>query len=235
MRAGVREARRQYERGDVRRRDGDSRAVGGDAGDRVGWGTGRVVLGGVVGVPTRVPPSRPVCRVAGSRAACACGDLMLVVDTDPRRVEAQLAAGWLACPGCGGRLSRWGFTGLRTVRMRDGERSISLRRGCCRGCGVTHVLLPASLTPRRRDGVEVIGDALHRAALGEGHRGIAARLGRPPDTVRGWLRAARQAAEPVRACAARWYVALDVESGPVQPQCSVIADTVEALMLTARA
>ncbi len=160
---------------------------------------------------------------------------MLVVDTDPRRVEAQLAAGWLACPGCGGRLSRWGFTGLRTVRMRDGERSISLRRGCCRGCGVTHVLLPASLTPRRRDGVEVIGDALHRAALGEGHRGIAARLGRPPDTVRGWLRAARQAAEPVRACAARWYVALDVESGPVQPQRSVIADTVEALMLTARA
>jgi hypothetical protein len=156
---------------------------------------------------------------------------MLVVDTDPRRVEAQLVAGRLACPGCGGRLSRWGFTALRTVRMRDGEHSMRLRRGCCRRCGVTHVLLPASLTARRRDGVEVIGDALHRAALGEGHRRIAERLGRPPDTVRGWLRAARQAAAPVRACAARWFVALDVESGPVQPQRSVIADAVEALML----
>jgi hypothetical protein len=160
---------------------------------------------------------------------------MLVVDSDPRRVEARLGAGALACPGCGGRLSRWVFTALRSVRMRDREHSIRLRRGCCRGCGATHVLLPASLTARRRDGVEVIGDALHRAALGEGHRRIAERLGRPPDTVRGWLRAARQSAEPVRACAARWYVALDVESGPVQPQRSVIADVVEALMLMARA
>jgi hypothetical protein len=134
-----------------------------------------------------------------------------------------------------GGLSRWGFTALRTVRMRDGERAIRLRRGCCRRCGATHVLLPACLTARRRDGVEVIGDALHRAALGEGHRRIAERLGRPPDTVRGWLRAARQSAEPVRACPARWYVALDVESSPVNPQRSAIADAVEALMLTARA
>ncbi len=160
---------------------------------------------------------------------------MLVVDTDPRSVEAQLEAGRLACPGCGGRLSRWGFTAARTVRMRDGERSLRLRRACCRGCGATHVLLPACLTARRRDGVEVIGDALHRAALGEGHRRIAGRLGRPPDTVRGWLRAARQRAEPLRACAARWYVALDVESGPVTPQRSSLADAVEALMLMARA
>ena len=160
---------------------------------------------------------------------------MLVVDTDPRRVEAQLAAGRLACPACGGRLSRWGFTASRTVRMRDGERSMRLRRGCCCRCGATHVLLPASLIARRRDGVEVIGAALQRAVLGEGHRRIAELLGRPPDTVRGWLRAARRTAEGVRACAAKWYVALDVESGPVEPQRSAIADAVEALMLTARA
>ena len=160
---------------------------------------------------------------------------MLVVDNDPRRVEAQLAAGRLACPGCGGRLSRWGFTALRSVRMRDGERSMRLRRGCCCRCGATHVLLPACLVARRRDGVEVIGDALYRAALGEGHRRIAARLGRPPDTVRGWLRAARRSAERVRAVAVRWYVALDVESGPVAPQRSAIADAVEALLLMARA
>src|SRR4051812_1751456 len=160
---------------------------------------------------------------------------MLVVDSDPRSVEAQLQAGRLACPGCGGRLSCWGFTASRTVRMRDGERSMRLRRACCCSCGATHVLLPACLTARRRDGVEVIGDALHRAARGEGHRRIAARLGRPPDTVRGWLRAARRNAEPVRSCAARWYVALDVESDPVAPQRSALADAIEALMLMAGA
>jgi hypothetical protein len=121
------------------------------------------------------------------------------------------------------------------VRTRAGDRSVRLRRVRCRACGGTHVLLPASLMARRRDTVEVIGDALHLAALGAGHRQIAARLDRPPDTVRGWLRAARRVLEPVRACAARWYVSLDYESGPVLPQRSPLADTVELLALTVRA
>jgi hypothetical protein len=160
---------------------------------------------------------------------------MLVVDPDPRRVAGQLAAGRLACPGCGGRVSPWGFAGSRVVRERSGERSVHLRRVRCRSCAVTHVLVPASLMARRRDAVEVIGDALHLAALGYGHRRIAARLQRPPDTVRGWLRAARRVLEPVRACAARWYVSLDPDCGPVLPQGSPLADTVELLMLAARA
>ena len=42
---------------------------------------------------------------------------------------------------------------------------------------------------RRRDSVEVIGAALTAKAKGEGHRRIAQTLGRPPSTVRGWLRA----------------------------------------------
>lgn len=110
-----------------------------------------------------------------------------------------------------------------------------LRRVRCRPCAVTHVLVPASLMARRLDAVEVIGDALHLAALGYGHRQIAARLQRPPDTVRGWLRAARRVLEPVRACAARWYVSLDPDSGPVAPQGSPLADTVELLTQAARA
>lgn len=141
---------------------------------------------------------------------------MLVVDCDPRRVTGQLAAGELACP-CGGRVSRWGFAGSRTVRTRAGVRPVRLQRVRCRGCAATHVLLPSSLMARRRDAVEVIGDALHRAALGEGHRRIAARLKRPPDTVRGWLRAAREARAPVHACA------------------TPLADTVELLALTVSA
>jgi hypothetical protein len=38
------------------------------------------------------------------------------------------------------------------------------RRACCGGCGATHVLLAACSVPRRRDGSEVIGEALRQAA-----------------------------------------------------------------------
>src|SRR6266571_2026316 len=57
MREGVREARRQYERRDVRHRDGNRRAVCGHGGDWFGWAAARVILGGVLGVPTRVAPA----------------------------------------------------------------------------------------------------------------------------------------------------------------------------------
>lgn len=113
---------------------------------------------------------------------------MLLVATHSRLVEAQLAAGELACPACGGHLSRSGFTAWRSVRDRDGARQVRLRRACCRAYEATHVLLPASLSPRRRDDVELIGAALALAARGLGHRPIAARLDRPPATVRGRLR-----------------------------------------------
>jgi hypothetical protein len=36
--------------------------------------------------------------------------------------------------------------------------------------------------------VEVVGEALAASAAGEGYRPIAARLGRPAATVRGWVR-----------------------------------------------
>jgi hypothetical protein len=53
---------------------------------------------------------------------------------------------------------------------------------------VTHVLLPAWCLSRRAGEGEVIGAALQAAAGGEGYRKIAAGLGRPASTVRGWLR-----------------------------------------------
>ena len=61
--------------------------------------------------------------------------------------------------------------------------------GQCVACRVTHVLLAVSCLVRRADVVEVIGAALRAKARGQGHRPIAARLGRPASTVRGWLRA----------------------------------------------
>jgi hypothetical protein len=56
------------------------------------------------------------------------------------------------------------------------------------GCGVTHVLLPVSALLRRADTAAVIVSALaSKARCGFGFRRIAADLGRPGETVRGWL------------------------------------------------
>jgi hypothetical protein len=54
-----------------------------------------------------------------------------------------------------------------------------------------HVLGRSWSLPRRRDGAEVIGEALGLAAVGEGQRQIARRLGRLPGTVCGWMLAAK--------------------------------------------
>ena len=129
-------------------------------------------------------------------------------------VEADLAAGRLGCPDCDGPLSPSGYAREREVRMLDGARSLRPRRACCRHCERTHVLLPAWAVARRRDGVEVIGEALFAKATGDGHRRIAARLGRPPGTVRGWLRAFARRAELVVASARRWTHAIDGHDSP---------------------
>ena len=60
------------------------------------------------------------------------------------------------------------------------------------------MLLPAWCLARRADAAAVIGLALEAKAAGAGHRAIAARLGRPASTVRGWLRAFTARAEQVR-------------------------------------
>jgi hypothetical protein len=114
-------------------------------------------------------------------------------------------------------------------------RSVRPRRACCGRCGSTHVLCPAWSVPRRRDGAEVIGEALRQGARGDGHRTIAGRLGRPPGTVRGWLRAARRRAELLRCSGVRWAYALDGEQGAVMPAGSRLGNAVEALATAARA
>jgi hypothetical protein len=160
---------------------------------------------------------------------------MLSIAITQERVEAALAAGDLACPACSGRLSPWGFARSREVRMRDGARWVTPRRARCGSCETTHVLSPSWLVPRRRDGAEVIGEALRLAAGGDGHRVIARQLGRPEGTVRGWLRAARERAGSLRACATRRLVSLDPEPGAVTPAGSGLGDAVEAIMLAVRA
>lgn len=82
------------------------------------------------------------------------------------------------------------------------------------------------------DTVEVIGQALLANAAGEGHRPIAARLGRPAATVRGWLRRFAARADETRAHATRWLLRLDTgvfrieadpHATPVQAALAVLA------------
>lgn len=148
-----------------------------------------------------------------------------MVGTVPVEVERQLSAGELACP-CGGALSPWGHARPRTVR---GVGLLRPRRARCLACRVTHVLLAASCLVRRADAAEVIGAALRAKATGQGHRPIAARLGRPASTVRGWLRAFIGNAERIRALCTTLLVELDPLTAPLVPAGSTVADAVEAV------
>lgn len=160
---------------------------------------------------------------------------MLIVGVVPAVVEADLVAGRLVCPSCGTGLRPWGRARCRELRSRAGTRWFQPRRGVCVGCGVTHVLLPEDGLGRRRDAVIDIGDALAAKARGSGHRPIAARLGVPPATVRGWLRRFGVMAERVRAHFTRWAAALDSMLGPVEPAGSLFADAVAAIGAAASA
>lgn len=160
---------------------------------------------------------------------------MLIVSADPDRVETDLSTGAVACPACQGVLARWGWARGRLVRAEAGPLPLHPRRGRCRDCGKTHVLLPDVVLVRRVDAAAVIGAALLAAGEGAGHRPIARRLGRPGDTVRGWLRRARAGAERIRTHFGAWVHALDPALAALSPAGSALADAVEAIAVAARA
>ena len=158
-----------------------------------------------------------------------------MVGTEPAVVETALVGGLLACPTCGQSLRPWGHARSRELRRRGGADRRRPRRAICPGCGVTHVLLPDDSLARRRDDVEVIGAALAAKAGGSGHRRIAADLGLPPTTVRGWLRRFGAMAEAIREHFTRWAHALDPLLGSINPAGSSFAEALEAIGVAARA
>lgn len=144
-------------------------------------------------------------------------------------VEAELDGGHLRCPDCGEPLSRWGWGRPRQLRLLEGERYLRPRRTWCSRCEASHIIFPAWVVPRRRDGGEVILVALMAKAAGQGHRRIAERLDRPPATVRGWLRRAQGLAEVIRTRATIWAHAFDPGLTPIVSAGSSLPDAVEAL------
>jgi len=120
-----------------------------------------------------VNPGRAAWTGAGG------GTTVMTVRGPAGSVEKRLRGGRLRGPCCGGVLAPWGWARRRVVAMFTGPEEFCPRRGRCRRCGRTHVLLPADLWSRRRYGAAVIMAVLVLAAA-------AAAAGRVP--ARPWLR-----------------------------------------------
>jgi hypothetical protein len=183
---------------------------------------------------TRSGPPMP-WPVGEGRRLVLGGHPVLMVGTDPVEVDRMLVAGQLRCPGCTGRLGPWGHARSRAVREEHQAVRRRPRRARCSGCGGTHVLLAASMLARRADGVAVIGTALLAKAAGAGHRTIAAGIGRPAGTVRGWLRRFGRRAEQLRVLFTGLLHALDSSAGSLLPTGSGCSDALAALGAAAAA
>jgi hypothetical protein len=135
----------------------------------------------------------------------------------------------------GGPYRDWGQARERLVRGLDGVSRLAPRRARCRGCSRTHVLLLVTCLSRRADEAGVIGWALEAKAAGVGHRVIAAVLGRPASTVRGWLRALAPRAEQARSVFTALAASLVTDPPLPAPACSVLGDAVAAVACAAAA
>jgi hypothetical protein len=158
---------------------------------------------------------------------------VVTVEADADGVERRLAAGRLVCPACSGVLAGWGHARTRVMRGVDGSVRTRPRRSRCAGCGVTHVLLPVVALLRRADLAVVIGAALAAKAVGDGYRRIAAALGRPVETVRGWLRRFAGRVEAVRSVFTGWLRAVDPDPVMPEPAGTGWADAVSAIVAAA--
>jgi hypothetical protein len=91
------------------------------------------------------------------------------------------------------------------------------------------VLAALTALSRRADGVEVIGAALLARVWGWGYRRVAARVGRPVSTVRGWLGRVAVNAERIFAAFTRLVHELEADPAPAAPAGSAFADAVAAV------
>lgn len=162
---------------------------------------------------------------------------MMMVEADAGRVEMRLVAGGYGCGACGaGRLRPWGFARCRTLRGRGRVVVLRPRRGRCALCLITHVLLPTVVLLRRRDLVEVIGEALQgRFVDGKSRAEVTAEAGVLPDTARGWLRRFVARAGEIRELFTSWAHHFDASLGVIEARGSPEADALEAIGVAAAA
>jgi hypothetical protein len=85
------------------------------------------------------------------------------------------------------------------------------------------------------DEAAVIGAALSAKNDGEGYRKIAARLDRPAETVRGWLRRFTERAETLLPHFRRWALALDARLDQLPSLKSAFANALGAIGTATRA
>ena len=97
------------------------------------------------------------------------------------------------------------------------------------------MLLPVVMLLRRADAAEVIGSALAAKAHGVGFRQIASGLGRPTETVRGWLRRFAGRIESVRSVFTRLLPMLDPDPVMPGPEATGWADAIAVIRAVARA
>ncbi len=166
-------------------------------------------------------------------APCVCERTHVVtVSADPSSVESRLSAGQMLCPDCVvGVLGGWGFARSRSIVGAAGW--LRPRRARCRGCRVTHVLLPVVLLLRRAYLAELVWAALVARAGGAGYRRIGVCLSVPALTVRGWLRRAAGRLEAARTVFVQHAVTVGVDVRIPASRGSGWADLVAAVAVAA--
>ncbi len=97
------------------------------------------------------------------------------------------------------------------------------------------MLLPVFALLRRLDFAEVIGRALALKASGVGQRPVAAAVGVPRSTLRGWLSRFVARAERIGGHFVRWALWADPSLPGIQPAGTLMVDAVAAILAAARA
>ncbi len=119
----------------------------------------------------------------------------MIFAVDVEAAGHVLRAGRLTCPECGGALRVWARARTRRVHAPEGRHvELTPDRGLCRGCGTSHVVVPAWYVPRRAYTVEMIGAVLLGGASKAPPAALAELLGVPAATAAGWLRVVRRQA-----------------------------------------
>lgn len=155
---------------------------------------------------------------------------LLTVSGTGSVVEFELSTGRLGCPGCAAPLVAWGHARWREVRIAGGGWWLRPRRARCPRCEITHVLMPVLCLLRRMYSAEVIMSALMvKVASGGGWRRVAAEVGVPGSTVRGWLRRFGARAQAVGVFFIRAGVATGIDVTPPGPTGSPVGDALAAV------